>query len=77
MKSIELGCWKAKDKDYSVYFGLFYSGRKPSARDVFEAVKPYIAFGAAERWDDANQIYEITEEMIKRDIRKSLNAKNL
>jgi hypothetical protein len=74
-KTIELGCFPAKNHAYFRYFGLFYKGRKPSFDKVFNNIKKKIDMNRRNEYVDYTG--NLGLKILKSEIKEALNYKNV
>lgn len=68
-KTLELGCFMPKGNyQYCRYFGLFYKGKRPSLKTIFEEMKKKVYMGSysVNGFED-----EMSEEILKHELRKA------
>lgn len=68
-KAVELGCFPVEDYSYNRYFGLFYTGRRPSFDEILKAVKKKVVLS-----DKEVETRDITLESLKYEIKQSLKV---
>jgi len=71
-KSIELGCFPTKESSYHRYFGLFYTGRKPGADKVLDAVLGLVDVIVAPKNEEDYDETTTTANEVKESIRLAL-----
>lgn len=71
-KVIELGCFPTEHKSYTMYFGVQYTGRKPSLDRVWKKVKSLVCFKTI---GTRLAEYQFTEELVLEEVKAALNFK--
>lgn len=73
-KTIELGCFPTPHHGYTRYFGLFYKGRKPSVKNVYNRMLKKVAFGVRQHHRTGQEIGIFKEDLLE-EVKESMGNK--
>lgn len=71
-KSLELGCFPVKDCGYCMYFGLFWTGKRPKMIELLPILKKQVTLGEFLHFRTGEDIGIKEDELINQ-ISKHLN----
>jgi len=71
--AIELGCFPARHAGCNVYFGLFYTGRRPSIKKIMNSLKRKVDLEESSHYftgEDTTITLEVLEYEVKESLRQ-------